>query len=71
MSRNTPTERLENANKLDIMRTEQLGCYHPLQSRPISVKFVHKKDVEWVPNSKKKLGSGILVDKQYSDETES
>ena len=53
------------------MSTERLGHYNPLQCRPISVKFVHKKDVNIVLNSKKKLGSGIFVDKQYSDETES
>ena len=70
MSDNTPAEWLENASKLNIMITERLGHYNPLKGRPISVKFVRKKDVDLVLANKKILGSGIFMDKQYSDETE-
>ena len=64
-------ERIKNANKLDIMSTEQLGHYNPVRPRPISVRFVHKKDVDLILFNKKKLGEGIFIDRQYSDETES
>ena len=51
--------------------TERLGRYNPARPRPISVRFVHKKDVDLILANKKKLGEGIFVDRQYSDETES
>ena len=39
-------EKLEKANKLDIMHTERLGRFNPQKGRPISVRFVHKQDVD-------------------------
>ena len=65
------TEKTECVTKLDIMSTERLGHYNPARPRPISVRFVHKKDVDLILANKKKLGEGIFVDRQYSDETES
>ena len=53
------------------MSTERLGRYNPARPRPISVRFIHKKDVDLILANKKKLGEGIFVDRQYSDETES
>ena len=49
----------------------ETGRYNPARPRPISVRFVHKKDVDLILSNKKKLGAGIFVDRQYSDETES
>ena len=63
-------EKLENANKLDIMHTERLGKFNPQKGRPISVRFVHKQDVNMVLANKKKLEKGVFVDQQYSEETE-
>ena len=60
---NTPAERLENANKLDIISTERLGRYNPARPRPISVRLVHKKYVDLVLNNKKRLGKGIFMEK--------
>ena len=63
-------EKLEKANELDIMHTERLGRFNPQKGRPISVRFVHKQDVNMVLTNKKKLTKGVFVDQQYSDETE-
>ena len=68
---NTQNEATESVTKLNIMSTERLGCYNPAWPRPISVRFVHKKDVDLILANKKKVGEGIFVDRQYSDETES
>ena len=65
------TETTECVTKLDIMSTERLGHYNPAWPRPISVRFIHKKDVDLILANKKKLDEGIFVDRQYSDETES
>ena len=71
MMMDTQNEKTESVKKLDIMRTERLGCYNPARSRPISVRFVHKKDVDLILANKKRLGEGIFADRQYSDGTES
>ena len=65
------TENTECVTKLDIMSTERLGHYNPAWPRPISVRFIHKKDVDLILANKKKLGEGIFVDRQCNDETES
>ena len=66
----TQDEAVKGITKLDIMSTERLGRYNPARPRPIAVRFVHKKDVDIVLSNKKRLGEGIFVDRQYSDETE-
>ena len=66
----TQDEAAKGITKLDIMSTERLGRYNPAWPRPITVRFVHKKDVDIVLANKKHFGEGIFVDRQYSDETE-
>ena len=66
----TQDEATKGVTKLDIMSMERLGRYNPARPRPIAVRFVHKKDVNMVLANKKRLGEGIFVDRQYSDETE-
>ena len=46
-------EKLEKANELDIMHTERLGRFNPQKGRPISVRFVHKQDVDMVLTNKR------------------
>ena len=70
MERDNQKEKLEKANELDIMHTECLGRFNPQKGWPISVRFVHKQDVDMVLTNKKKLTKGVFVDQQYSDETE-
>ena len=50
---NAQTETTESVTKLDIMSTERLGHYNPARPRPISVRFVHKKDVYLILANKK------------------
>ena len=63
-------EKLEKANGLDIMHTECLGRFNPQKGQPISVRFVHKQDIDMVLTNKKKLTKGVFIDQQYSEETE-
>ena len=67
----TTEEKLEKARKLDIVSTVRLGKYNPIRGHPISVAFVKKADADHVYNSKKLLGKGIYVDREYSSTTES
>ena len=52
------------------MNTEQIGRYNPTKGRPIAIKFAFKSDADWILLCKKKLKTGIFIDKQYSEETE-
>ena len=52
------------------MHNERLGKFNPQKGRPISIRFVHKQDVDMVLANKKKLSKGVFVDQQYSNETE-
>ena len=65
----TQEKKIKNANDLDIMYTEHLGRFNPQKGRPISVRFVHKHDVDMILANKKKLSKGVFVDQRYSDET--
>ena len=67
----TTEEKLEKAKKLDIVSTAHLGKYNPVRGHPISVAFVKKADADHVYNSKKLLGKGVYVDREYSSTTES
>ena len=66
----TNEEKLEKAKKFDIVSTACLGKYNPIKGRPISVAFVKKTDADHVYNSKKLLGKGVYVDREYSSTTE-
>ena len=66
----THEECLKTASEIEIVDTEQIGKYNPTRGRPISIRFVHKKDVDLILASKKKLNKGVFIDKQYSEETE-
>ena len=66
----TNEEKLEKAKKLDIVSTACLGKYNPIKGCPISVAFVKKADADHVYNSKKLLGKGVYVDREYSSTTE-
>ena len=66
----TDEEKLEKARKLDIVSTARLGKYNPIKGCPISVAFVKKADADHVYNSKKLLGKGVYVDREYSSITE-
>ena len=70
MEGTTHKEKLKKANGLDIMHTERLGRLNPKKGWPVSIRFVHKQDVDMVLANKKKLSKGVFVDQQYSDETE-
>ena len=65
----TNEEKLEKAKKLDIVSTAHLGKYNPIKGCPISVAFVKKADADHVYNSKKLLGKGVYVDREYSSTT--
>ena len=64
-------EKLEKAKKVDIASITRVGKYNPVKGRPISVAFVKKTDADHVYNSRKLLGRGIYVDREYSSTTES
>ena len=67
----TTEENVEKAKKLDIVSTAHLGKYNPIRGCPISVAFVKKADADLVYNSKKLLGKGVYVDREYNSTTES
>ena len=67
----TDEEKLEKAKKLDIASITCIGKYNPVKGCPISVAVVKKTDADHVYNSKKLLGRGIYVDREYSSTTES
>ena len=70
MEGTTHEEKLKKANGLDITHTERLGRFNPQKGRPVSIRFIHKQDVDMVLANKKKLSKGVFIDQQYSDETE-
>ena len=65
----TNEEKLEKAKKLDIVSTAHLDKYNPIKGCPKSVAFVKKADADHVYNSKKLLGKGVYVDREYSSTT--
>ena len=48
MEGTTHEEKLKKANGLDIMHTERLGRFNPQKGRPVSIRFVHKQDVDMI-----------------------
>ena len=63
-------EKLAKAKAIKIVNTERIGRYNPTKGRPIAIKFAFKSDADWILSCKKKLKTGIFIDKHYSEETE-
>ena len=56
-------EKLTKAKAIKIVNTERIGRYNPTKGRPIAIKFAFKSDADWILLCKKKLKTGIFIDK--------
>ena len=70
VNRETYEECLGIARNIPISNIRRLGAYNPLKTRPISVEFTCKADVEYLMENKRNLKRGIYVEREYGPETE-
>ena len=70
INRETETERLQVASEIEIVRARRLGKKEVNCTRPISVKFSNKFDVEQIFANRFDFNEGIYVNREYSKETE-
>ena len=62
--------RLEVAQEIGIRRCRRMGRYQAERNRPISLELVHRQDVLYLLDNKRKLNKGIYLDREYSTEVE-
>ena len=63
-------EKLKLAKEMDLVKCRQIGRPLPGRSRPISVEFQYKQDMDYILGNKTYLCKGIYVDKEYTPEIE-
>ena len=63
-------ERLETAKEISISTVKQVGRKSATRKRPTVISFVYKADAISLLEKKKKLPTGIYVDKEYPEEVE-
>ena len=62
--------KLKAAKKMNIRCCKRLGRYNKDRSRPLSVEFVSKEDVNFILSNKSNLRTGVYVDREYPIEIE-
>ena len=62
--------KLKTAKKMSIRMCKRIGRYSKDRSRPLSVEFLCKEDVEFILTKKTNLRAGIYVDREYPIEIE-
>ena len=62
--------RLEVAQEVGIRCCRRMGRYQAERNRPISLELVHRQDVLYLLDNKRKLNKGIYLDREYSTEVE-
>ena len=70
MTGTTESLKMKAAKKLYIRCCKRLGRYNKDRSRPLSVKFASKEDVEFILTNKTNLRTGVYVDREYPIEIE-
>ena len=70
INRETDNERLQVASEIEIVKVRRLGKKDVNRTRPISVEFSIKFDVEQIFANRFDLNDGIYVNREYSKETE-
>ena len=70
INRETENERLQVASQIEIVKVRRLGKKEVNRTRPISVEFSNKFDVEQIFANRFDLNDGIYVNREYSKETE-
>ena len=70
INRDTDTERLQVASEIEIVRARRLGKKEADRTRPISVEFSNKFDVEQIFANRFDFNEGIYVNREFSKETE-
>ena len=65
MQGKTEEEKLDNAKQIVIKNCRRLGRFSRNRSRPVSVKLLHKQDVDFILDNKFDLPKGIYVDREY------
>ena len=70
INHDTPEERLQIAREVELVKTRCLGKKDPTKTRPISVEFSNKYDVEQIYANRFNMDEGIYVDREYNQETE-
>ena len=57
--------KLKTAKKINIRVCKRLGRYDKDRSRPLSVEFVSREDVDYILSNKSGLRTGVYVDREY------
>ena len=70
INRETDNERLQVASEIEIVKVRRLGKKDVNRTRPISMEFSNKFDVEQIFANRFDLNDGIYVNREYSKETE-
>ena len=70
INRETDNERLQVASEIEIVKARRLGKKEVIRTRPISVEFSNKFDVEQIFANRFDFNDGIYVNREYSKETE-
>ena len=65
-------DKIVAAQEIGIRRCKRMGRYNEENNRPrpISLELVHRQDVLYLLDNKKRLNKGIYLDKEYSHEVE-
>ena len=66
----TETNKTKAARKMGIRCCRRLGRYNKDKSRPLSVEFASKEDVDFILSNKSNLRAGVYVDREYPVEIE-
>ena len=69
INHDTPSERLQVAGDVEIVRTRRLGKAEPNRTRPLCVEFSSKYDAEQIYSNQFSMDLGMHVDREYSYET--
>ena len=70
INRETDTERLQVASEIEIVRARRLGKKEINRTRPISIEFSNKFDVEQIYANRFDFNEGIYMNREYTKETE-
>ena len=65
MHGDTDEQKLANAKQITIKSCRRLGRPSKQRIRPVSIKFYHKQDTEFILENRFDLDRGIYVDKEY------
>ena len=70
INRETENERLQVASEIEIVKVRRLGKKEVNRTRPISMEFSNKFDVEQIFANGFDLNDGVYVNREYCKETE-